>query len=128
MTAGGGGYGQNLAAYGSSGNVAAIDPSLMLASGITNGWYNSEFGAYLPSFYGQKTPDMTDFHSWGHFSQVLWKGSSSVGCASQLCPPGTIFASFSSWFTVCNYVAPGNYLGQFDQNVFPPLGQPTIYA
>jgi uncharacterized protein YkwD len=106
MSVSGGGYGQNLAAYGSTG-AASLSPSLMLAKSITNQWYYGEVNSFLPSYYGEATPDMTYFSSWGHFSQVVWKGSSSVGCASQFCPSGTIFAGFDSWFTVCNYVARG---------------------
>lgn len=103
----GGGYGQNLAAYGSSGNVAAFDPKLMLAKSISTQWYYGEVNSFLPSYYGQPTPDMSNFAAWGHFSQVIWKGSTSVGCASQYCPAGTIFSGLASWFTVCNYVPPG---------------------
>jgi hypothetical protein len=99
---------------------------------------------------------MTYFESWGHFSQVVWKGSMTVGCASQFCAAGTIFAGFESWFTVCNVPQGkfhflsfsfrwdlgrdevelkinadsgddiGNYIGEFGVNVGPPLGQPTI--
>ena len=53
---------------------------------------------------------MEDFENWGHFTQVVWKGTGSVGCASQFCPQGTIFQEFGGWFTVCNYVAIGELL------------------
>ncbi|KAE9373429.1 PR-1-like protein [Stipitochalara longipes BDJ] len=106
MSVSGGGYGQNLAAYGSTGPVSSFSPSLMLAKSITNQWYYGEVNNFLPSYYG----------------------SSTAGCASQFCPAGTIFAGFESWFTVCNYVAPGNYIGSFGTNVFPSLGQPAILA
>jgi len=112
MSVSGGGYGQNLAAYGSSGAVSSFSTSLMLAKSIINQWYYGEVNSFLPSYYGEATPDMTYFESWGHFSQVVWKGSSTVGCASQYCPLGTIFSGFDSWFTVCNYVAPGKILLQ----------------
>jgi len=108
-TVGGSGYGQNIAAYGSSGDVASISPSIMLATSITAQWYYGEVDNFLPSYYGEATPDMTYFESWGHFSQVVWKGSTTVGCASQFCAAGTIFVGFESWFTVCNYVPPGMY-------------------
>ncbi|CZR56470.1 uncharacterized protein PAC_06358 [Phialocephala subalpina] len=126
MTVSGGGYGQNLAAYGASGNVRAISPSLMLATSITNQWYYGEVNNFLASYYGLPTPDMTIFSGWGHFSQVVWKGSATVGCASQFCATNTIFPGFASWFTVCNYTPQGNYIGEFGVNVGRSLGQPTI--
>jgi len=126
MNVDGGGYGQNLAAYGSSGNVAAFDPKLMLAKSISTQWYYGEVNSFLPSYYGQPTPDMSNFAAWGHFTQVIWKGSTSVGCASQYCPAGTIFSGLASWYTVCNYVPPGNYLGEFNTNVSPAIGLPSI--
>jgi Cysteine-rich secretory protein family len=109
MTVSGGGYGQNLAAYGSTGAVSSFPPSLMLAKSITSQWYYGEVLNFLPSYYGEPTPDMTYFESWGHFTQVVWKGSLTVGCASQFCAASTIFAGFESWFTVCNYVSPGKF-------------------
>ncbi|PMD26616.1 PR-1-like protein, partial [Hyaloscypha hepaticicola] len=122
MTVGGGGYGQNLAAYGATGNVAALSPSSMLAKSITDQWYYGEVNSFLPSYYGQPTPDMSNFEAWGHFTQVVWKGSLSVGCASQLCPAGTIFpAPYQSWFTVCNYVPPGKFPFPSPLNFFPHL-------
>ncbi|KUJ17623.1 PR-1-like protein, partial [Mollisia scopiformis] len=88
MTVSGGTYGQNLAAYGSTGAVQSIPPPLMLATSIVNQWYYSEVANFLPSYYGEATPDMSNFAGWGHFSQVVWKGSTSVGCASQSCGAG----------------------------------------
>ncbi|KAL3679692.1 hypothetical protein R1sor_022648 [Riccia sorocarpa] len=41
----------------------------------------------------------------GHYTQVIWKRTSSVGCASATCPSG-------GTFTVCSYYPPGNYVGQ----------------
>jgi Cysteine-rich secretory protein family len=105
----GGGYGQNLAAYEYSSGASSLSPSLMLAKSITNLWYYGEVLSFLPSYYGQATPDMTNFGAWGHFSQVVWSGSLTVGCASQFCDVNTISPTYQSWFTVCNYVAPGGF-------------------
>ncbi|KAH8794442.1 CAP domain-containing protein [Hyaloscypha sp. PMI_1271] len=126
MTVGGGGYGQNLAAYGSSGAVATFSPALMLAKAITTQWYYGEVKNFLPAYYGRATPDLAKFAGYGHFTQLVWSGSATVGCASRFCAAGTIFSGVGSWFTVCNYVAPGNYIGSFGRNVFPPRGLPAI--
>ncbi|KAL3427313.1 SCP-like extracellular protein [Phlyctema vagabunda] len=125
---GGGGYGQNLAAYGSSGNVKAMSQSSMIAKAITGMWYNSEYNAFLPSYYGQPTPDTTNFAGYGHLTQIIWNGTASVGCATQYCAPDTIFKGFASWYTVCDYKSAGNVLGSFDKNVFKSLKRPTIKA
>jgi hypothetical protein len=76
---------------------------------ITNMWYNGEVNNWLPSYYGEASPDMSNFESWGHFSQVVWSGSTGIGCASVLCADGTIFAGYQTWFTVCNYYNAGMY-------------------
>lgn len=46
----------------------------------------------------------------GHFTQVVWKGSKSFGCGLAI--------GNNKAFGVCNYYPPGNYLGQFENNVF----------
>ena len=46
----------------------------------------------------------------GHFTQVVWKGSKNLGCG---------IACGSGCVVTCNYYPAGNYLGQFESNVFP---------
>ncbi|KAF8978699.1 CAP domain-containing protein, partial [Cyathus striatus] len=58
----------------------------------------------------------------GHFTQVVWKSSTSIACAIANCPAGTIFNQTSK-YVVCRYAPPGNYLGQFPQNVGHPQAQ-----
>ena len=41
----------------------------------------------------------------GHFTQVVWKQTKSVGCGRAVCPD-------KSHIWVCNYDPPGNLLGQ----------------
>lgn len=124
LSEGGGGYGQNIAAYGSS-DLTGFTPTVMLEVAISDQWYNGEVNLYLPSYYGKPTPDMTNFEAWGHFSQLVWKSSTGVGCATQLCPAGTIFPSYQSYYTVCNYQGAGNVGGLYGANVLPSLGEAT---
>ncbi|KIW64768.1 hypothetical protein PV04_09678 [Phialophora macrospora] len=114
-TAGGGGYGQNIGAGYTPDRV----PSM-----IGNSMYNTEM-PYYPLPYGQDNPDMSDFNNWGHFSQIVWKDTSEVGCATQYCPDGlaNTGSGVSPYFTVCNYSPPGNIQGAYSQ-VGAPLGQP----
>ena len=57
----------------------------------------------------------------GHFTQVVWKGSNKIGCAYADCPAGGLFdASYGPWRLIsCMYNPPGNYEGQYEQNVSP---------
>lgn len=48
----------------------------------------------------------------GHFTQVVWKGSTELGV-------GMAKNSKNQIFVVTNYNPPGNYQGQFGQNVLP---------
>lgn len=99
---GGGGYGQNLAMWGSTGNPEAFGASGSMARAASNGWYNGELADFPTSDYGSSTPDMSNFEKWGHFSQLVWKETQKVGCATVFCQPGTL-SSMGSWYTVCNY-------------------------
>jgi hypothetical protein len=47
--------------------------------------------------YNEESPP-TSGPEFLHFSQVIWKSSSTVGCATVQCGAGTIF-SYGSWYT-----------------------------
>jgi uncharacterized protein YkwD len=91
----GGKFGENLAA-----GFPGIEESI-------NGWYDEidEYDFNNPGF-SERT---------GHFTQVVWKGSGSVGCAWVSCntkdTPGM--------YLVCEYEGAGNVIGAFEENVFP---------
>ncbi|CCO28625.1 Fruiting body protein SC7 [Rhizoctonia solani AG-1 IB] len=88
--------GQNL--YAGTGN-----PGVAAAVGA----WNAESKDYNPS-----NPQPS------HWTQVVWKSTTKVGCALATCAPGTIFpANYNANYYVCNYSPYGNVLGQFPQNV-----------
>jgi pathogenesis-related protein 1 len=93
----GGIYGENLAA--GTGDYTITD-------GI-NGW-TSESSQYDPN-----NP------TYSHFTQVVWKSTTQLGCAVVTCPAGSIFdASFgTAQYIACEYNPPGNVIGEFAQNV-----------
>ncbi|KAK0725816.1 CAP domain-containing protein [Lasiosphaeris hirsuta] len=128
LTPGGGGYGQNLAMYASSGDAQSFGANKAVAQAASNFWYNGELASWPASDYGKPTPDMSQFHAWGHFSQLVWSGTQQVGCASYFCPAGTMVAGMGAWFTVCNYFPAGNMGGAYGKNVLPPLGESTVTA
>jgi hypothetical protein len=52
-----------------------------------------------------------------HFTQVVWKATTQVGCAVQDCS-GIFDASYGlAHFHVCEYSPAGNVIGEFAQNV-----------
>lgn len=115
----GGGYGQNIG-YG----VEAENIGQM----ITNLMYNDEMG-FFSNLYGLATPLMELFDSWGHFSQIVWKATTEVGCATVMCDSlGNVDANQALPFTVCNYNPAGNANGGYAENVLQPLGQPIFTA
>ncbi|KAF5006931.1 hypothetical protein FDECE_6720 [Fusarium decemcellulare] len=123
MDQGSGGYGQNLASWGATSNIDNLK-NKAAAGGITNQWYNSEMANW--SFYGQENPpEGMDIQLYGHFTQVVWKDSTKVGCATVKCPAGTVL-SFPSWYTVCNYNPQGNFGGQYGENVLKPKGEKRV--
>lgn len=93
---------------------------------------NSEAGENLYSSWGEPDPDKvlrSAVKAWygevrdyrygsrrsagtGHFTQVVWKGSTRLGCSAHRCKPLRI--------VVCRYSPPGNVAGQYDANVLPP--------
>ncbi|KAJ5097132.1 PR-1-like protein [Penicillium angulare] len=104
-----GGYGQNL---------AASSPTASISVHISDYWYNNEMEFFAP-YYGWPNPGES---SSGHFSQIVWKNTASVGCATVNCR----YSSLGMWYTVCNYYPPGNWGGRYGENVLVPIGNPIV--
>ncbi|KAG6141381.1 hypothetical protein E4U38_006777 [Claviceps purpurea] len=119
MNQGSGNYGQNLASNGISGDISGQEVD-SIRKAISDMWYKSEINSFS-SFYGMSQPPSSSFHAYGHATQLLWKATRKVGCATVKCPAGTIFG-MNSQYSVCNYGPPGNVQGQYGENVLPPLG------
>ncbi|KAH8164201.1 hypothetical protein CIB48_g4065 [Xylaria polymorpha] len=126
MTQGDGGYGQNIALWGVSSGAEKLGAAGAVKMAATNMWYDGEFNNFLPSYYGQDTPDMGNFESWGHLSQLVWADSTTIGCAAQFCPRGTAYDNLDAWFTVCNYSPPGNVGGAYAKNINRPKGDASV--
>lgn len=103
-----------------------------LASGYLNvtagieGWGN-ERGKYDFSdpHFGQDT---------GHFTQLVWKATTSLGCGRQECGQpnerNQAKGTAPGWFLVCEYWPPGNVNSkeQFSQNVQKQVSRESAAA
>lgn len=85
-------YGENLA-WGSG----------LTATNAFNLWYGEE------RLYNFSQPGFSS--ATGHFTQVVWRGSTQLGCAMVNCGGQNLW--------VCRYAPAGNITGQFPQNVMP---------
>ena len=103
-TQGTGDYGQNIASQGTTDDIDGKEIEYVTQA-ITDQWYKGEFKSFLP-FFGLAEPPANIFHATGHLTQVIWKGTQQVGCATVKCPAGTIFGMHSQ-FSVCNYFPAG---------------------
>ncbi len=91
-------FGENLAAY--AGQRAS--PASVVA-----GW-TEEIADYT---YSSNT--CASGKACGHYTQVVWRTSLSLGCAAQQCSKNSPFSGFPDWeLWVCNYDPAGNVVGQ----------------
>lgn len=96
-------YGENLyAIFGRS------TPSEALTNAAKT-WYN-EYNEY--KYYDYSRPGFSP--STGHFTQMIWVQTKSIGCGTKYCPQN------SMRIVVCRYYPPGNVLNEFRQNVLVP--------
>ncbi|PRP89462.1 lipoprotein [Planoprotostelium fungivorum] len=98
------GYGENIASGASSGAATAY--SSQDATGGVNGWNNEKKNWNCASNSCNGV--------CGHYTQVVWENTKQIGCGFTSCKKNTPFgSSFPNWkYLVCNYAAPGNYVGQ----------------
>lgn len=91
-------YGENIYYKAGTGNITVT------GNEPVDSWY-SEIKDYNFSA-GQFTPGT------GHFTQVVWKGSTELGV-------GLAKNNKNQIFVVANYDPPGNFQGRFKENVIP---------
>ncbi|OAA40044.1 putative effector 14 [Metarhizium rileyi] len=116
---GGGGYGQNIAAASTT-DTSNGQESTQGSKAVTDMWYLGEIKFYANSFGRANPLQLPSDQQTGHFTQVVWKATTKLGCATVKCNPGTALRSDTknySWYTVCNYKSPGNVGGQYATNV-----------
>lgn len=97
-------------------------------AGVTESWYKAEADIY--GAFGA-APNMDTFHEWGHLTQVLWKKTTHVGCVTIDCGSKMTIDGQPSelgLYTVCNYSPPGNYEGEYAENVAGPTNSYKGYT
>jgi uncharacterized protein YkwD len=89
-------------------NIAAnAPPSTRTLQNIVSLW------AGEASDYDYASNTCTAGRDCGHYTQIVWRNTSRVGCAHRVCASNSPFPQGGSWeFWVCDYEPPGNWLGQ----------------
>jgi len=82
-------YGENLF-QGTAGYYSAVDAA--------KGWESEK------KDYRGGVLTASNWHPAGHYTQMVWRDTTSVGCGEAVCNKTLIVA--------CNYDPPGNYLGR----------------
>lgn len=98
----------------SKGNRIGQNLAQMMMSNNVNNSFNVQFSVKMwydeVKNYNYSKPTFSG--NTGHFTQLVWKGTKSVGFG--------MASKGATTVVVANYYPPGNYIGQFAQNVFPP--------
>ena len=83
-------------------NIYWMSGGTVTAAMAVNAWYGevSQYNFAKPGFSG----------ATGHFTQVVWKGTTEIGCGQARDAKG-------GTYVVCNYNPPGNFTGRFPENV-----------
>ncbi|CDR47647.1 CYFA0S35e00716g1_1 [Cyberlindnera fabianii] len=100
-------YGENLA-YGNISPTQGVDL-----------WYNENV------YYNYDDPENSsgDFESYGHFTQLVWKDTTQLGCVVQSCPSNRIYL-ICEYYTAGNIFLGGNNVDRwyfFKRNVLAPV-------
>lgn len=88
-------------------NMAAMSGAALTGEKVTTMWYDEE------AKYDYSYPQFSS--STGSFTQLVWKGSTSIGV-------GRAFGPNGQTYVVALYQPPGNVRGQYADNINPPVG------
>ncbi|HYI02601.1 CAP domain-containing protein [Hyalangium sp.] len=88
-------------------NIAAATPNSLTTAGVVQNW------ASEASFYNYGTNSCAPGRQCGHYTQIVWRTTTQVGCAMKRCTQNSPLGSSTTWdFWVCDYSPPGNFAGQ----------------
>ncbi len=90
-------------------NLYWAAPATSPTTAVEN-WYSEV------SLYDFNNPGFS--HDTGHFTQIIWKNTTEIGCGIRSdCPTPPAWPL--SYHVVCQYHPAGNFTNQFRQNVLP---------
>ena len=97
--------------YASYTTETSIDPTT-LGNGAVSDWYSEikDYNYASPGFSSDT----------GHFTQVVWKGSTQLGCGAAQGTATIKGTKYNAFYVVCQYAPAGNVQGQFPDNVLKP--------
>lgn len=79
--------------------TTSTKPQAVTPTQVTDSWGNEV------NNYTYSTNTCATGKVCGHYTQVIWKSTTEVGCGNAVCADNT-----QIW--VCNYTPPGNFVGQ----------------
>ncbi len=104
--------GENLYYTASSAKIS-LDPTL--AKAAVDSWYAEVANWDFATSSGKPTGTS------GHFTQVVWKSTTKLGCGVASCP--NILIGGKTWpdlaYIVCRYSPSGNWDGEYADNIPP---------
>jgi uncharacterized protein YkwD len=84
-------------------NIAAGTPTESIAMAVSS-WL-----AEISSYNHATNTCSSTTPGCGHYTQIVWKATTGVGCAHVTCTTNSPFAGASRWdYSVCDYNPPGN--------------------
>jgi pathogenesis-related protein 1 len=95
-----GDHGENLWMMGLSSGLTYADFDATLAASAVTAWINEK-----PD-YSYANNSCATGKMCGHYTQIVWKTTKTVGCAILACQ-----GTYPSLILICNYAPPGNYVG-----------------
>ncbi|RKH44609.1 serine protease [Corallococcus sicarius] len=89
-------------------NLAAATPDTWTTAQVVKSWADES------ADYDYARGTCARGKMCGHYTQVVWRTTQAVGCATRLCTKNSPFgANVGTWqLWVCNYAPPGNWVGQ----------------
>lgn len=105
----GGSSGENIFVSYSTGSAPS---AATLANQAVQAWYDevADYNYSKPGFSSDT----------GHFTQVVWKSSTQVGCGAAEGTKTIDGNLYKAFYVVCQYTPAGNMQGQFPDNVLKP--------
>ncbi|ODH00769.1 secretion protein [Nostoc sp. KVJ20] len=101
--------GENI--YASYSTESTVEPTTLGNTAVKE-WYDEikDYNYANPGFSSET----------GHFTQVVWKGSTQLGCGAAQGTATIEGTNYNAFYVVCQYAPAGNVQGQFPDNVLKP--------